>query len=159
MRNVPNGEEANIRVVGRLGFFRAVARKAERQAHLRLAAAQPHVSNHYVVQLHSLMPGDLDDVRAAHGGRLNFTCQRRSGPATPDACRISNLDLHFVSGLSPSPDGVRLAALQNHVVGKQRADKRKRLDGCRRGLGAAEGVGWACAINEGATSSNNAESM
>ena len=35
-----------------------------------------------------------------------------------------------ISRIRPAPDGIGLAALRHHVIGEDRADERKRLNGC-----------------------------
>jgi len=41
--------------------------------------------------------------------------------------RVADLDAEGAAGFRSAPDGVRLAALQDHVVAKDRADEGKRL--------------------------------
>jgi hypothetical protein len=42
-------EEANVWTISGLGLFSAIEHKAKRKAHVRLAAAQPHIAHHHVV--------------------------------------------------------------------------------------------------------------
>src|SRR5208337_1600797 len=43
------------------------------------------------------------------------------------------LNADGVPGFRPTPDGIHLAALQNHVIAKERAHKREGLEGGRCG--------------------------
>jgi hypothetical protein len=122
-------EKADLRVVGCFHFIGAVARKLERQAHIRLPAAQPDVADHDVLQLHILVAGDLDRVGAACGRRLNLHLPAAVCSSDGRYCPFSNLDHDRFTGLRPAPDGIRLVALQNHVVAEDGADERERLGG------------------------------
>ena len=126
-----HGEKANLRVVGRLHFFRSVARELERQLHVGLAAAQPDVADQDVVQFHGFVAGDPDGVRAAGGRRLNLHLPAAVG-ARNGRCGLAVQSRTLI--LSPGSDQPQIvfgfAALQNHVVAEDGADERERL-GCR----------------------------
>ena len=100
-----DGEEADVGVVGRLDFVVGVFGEPERQAHVRLAAAEPDVADENVVQLDGLMAGDLHGIRSAGRGGSIFTCQRRSAPAVPVAV-LSPICTRTVSPGSDQPQMV-----------------------------------------------------
>src|SRR6185503_2311380 len=125
-----NAEEANVRIVRCLDFVIGILRKSQRQAHVGLAAADPDISNKHIVQLDSLVSGYLHRVRAAGSRRLNLHLPAMISALNAGCAVIGNLDLHFVTRIGPTPDGVGLASLKDHVVAKDRADKGKRLCGC-----------------------------
>ena len=127
-----DGEEANVGVVGRLDFFICVLGEPKRQAHVRLATAEPDIADEDVVQFNRLMTADGYGIRAASRRRLNSDDPAAICAGSAGCCVRADLHADIVSRIRPAPDGIGLAALKHHVVAEDGADERKRLNG--RGL-------------------------
>jgi hypothetical protein len=95
------------------------------ELHVQLAAADPDIADQYIVQLNGPRADDFHGVRPARRGRLDL------GLPTPVCSRgrrrgiLSDFHADRVSRFRPSPDPVWLAALEHHVVAKNRTDEWK----------------------------------
>ena len=128
-----HGKVANLGKICRLHFILAIQRESKRQLHIRLAAAKPHIAHHHVLQLDRLAPRDLQCVRAACLGRIDLHLPASVAPRRASGRVAADLHTNRITGLRPAPDRVRFAALQDHVVAKDRAQKWQRLGhGLRR---------------------------
>ena len=123
--------EAYFRLVGRLDFFRAVACPSEAQLHVRLAATQPNVPDEDVPQLHVLRAVNCDRVGSAGRWGLNLRLPAAIGTTHGSGRMAGNFHPHLLPWLGPSPNRVRFAALENHVVAEHRADEWQRGRVCR----------------------------
>jgi hypothetical protein len=124
-----DGEEANLGIVGGLDFVVGIFGELERQAHVGLPAAEPDVANENVVQFYGLMAGDLDDVGSAGRGRLDADLPAAVGAGRAGCGVFCDLNADLVTGIGPAPDGVGLAALENHVVAEDGTDEGQSLRG------------------------------
>jgi hypothetical protein len=83
------------------------------------------------VKLDGLRAGDVHGVGSASRRRLDLHLPAVVGSSNAGCAMTADLDTNRLAGVSPAPDRVRLAALQDHVVTKNWADKWGRL--VRRG--------------------------
>src|SRR3954465_7163845 len=73
-----------------------------------------------------LASDDLDCIRTARRRRLDANLPAPVGGGDCGRGILTDLDAYFVAGLRPSPDGVRLASLEHHVIAEDRADEGER---------------------------------
>ena len=155
-----DGVEANVGVVGRPDLLIGILCEPQGQTHVGLPAAEPHVADQDIVQFSALMAGDLHGIGSTGRRRLNLHLPPAIGAGSAGCGVFADLNLDGITRIGPAPDGVGLAALQDHVVAKDGADERKWLGNrsrcrlTRRGLRAYASTGRkqhrcheSCAIN------------
>ena len=120
-----HGKVADLGKIRRLHCILTVQRESERQLHIRLPAAEPHIAHHDVFQLHRLAPSDLHRVRSARLGRIDLHLPSPIATRRSRGRVTANLHTDGVARLRPAPDRIRFAALQDHVVAKDGAYKRQ----------------------------------
>ena len=81
--------------------------------------------------------GDLDGVWTSQRGRLNLNLPTTVSSRGADRGLAGDAHADFLAWSGPAPDGVRLAALENHVIAEHRAHERQRCFG-RRGEAAGD---------------------
>jgi hypothetical protein len=126
--------ETHLWIICVLEFLGPVSRLTQAKLHVRLTGADPHVANQHVLQFDYPRAGDLNRVGAANRGRIDLRHPLAVGSGGGRRGVVADLHTHGLSGLRPSPDRIRLASLQHHVVAEDRADEWRRSVLLRRTL-------------------------
>ena len=93
-----NGIETNLGKIGSLDFLVGIAHDAKAHLHIGLPAAQPDISDQYVMQLDRLMPFNRNCVGTANTGRMNLHFPAAVGSGNARCMLAANFYLDLVAG-------------------------------------------------------------
>ena len=113
-------------MVRRFDFLRAVARPAQAKLHVRLSAAQPHVTHQNFVQHHGLSRSDnFNRVRPSGRGGRDFHLPPAVGSRLCRRRPARHFHTNRFPGFRPSPKFNRFSPLQDHIITEHRTDERQ----------------------------------
>ena len=115
----PDGEHAQIGIIGRGDFLRGISYVVHAHAHVRLAGASPDLAHRDVLHGQRILAGDdkISGLAWCQAWEFDFPlagivgCRIRGG-------FISELHRDLLTWIGPAPDGDRHVALQHGVVGE-----------------------------------------
>src|SRR6185503_16630931 len=96
-------------------FFGPVSRTVQRQFHVRLPAAKPDVTNENLVQFDMLRPVNFHRVGSPGRGRVDFHLPPAVLSGSGDRGMSRDLYVDGITRRGPTPNGVRLSALEHHA--------------------------------------------
>ena len=116
--DVGHGDEADFWELGGFGFEVAVVGLADFPLHVGLAGANPDFADEHILYGQLILAGDGERVRPADGERVERDLPFAFVVGLGGVPLAGDRDDHVLGWISPAPNAVFLALLEDHVVGE-----------------------------------------